>query len=640
LRWADLFSRGNVAIFGSGVQVVAETLEEEIGRTFPEPRPIDLTIEALHDLLFRHLHPVKISMLRGSPRWMSHPEEHLRALGGQGISQNVLTSHAVAFRPRAVRMSDSFCPLQKLDRVAFEPCRYLSLEPALKHLSLYLHPWQMDDCMLSRFGGWGDHFFSPVNMLESCRTHVYSIGGGVIGAESRAAEISAAKFVAQMQASRTIFRLWRCLHEQGQYSAALWLAAAHLHARLRRRVCVRTPATVFVPCDRALARLAANGRADLLALGGRRLIDTARAHIAEGQYRLGRNDWLSPSDSGLIGTVDGSRYAVATAGVAQIVAGPFQVDDLDVYFIDRPLTQLDVRPTTSVDALRDFVRRVDLCGRRMAARVMGALRHLLERDHRLHQRAIALRIGLRRMLRKSGSLPDAAATRVTEPAMRAYRLGVACRALDAMRELYDHYRTGALAGTAVVVAPAARLDRAALSRTSACAALEDTVRHSPHFAEAWLELGFARLAAGENVLASMAFAQASSLAPTLEQTYSDPDPRTLAATEHARLLTDAGDVAAALAVLEAAPLRPPYPWAFHHLRAQLLLKHGRVDEALECFDRCMTRDHVLPSYAGLLPRNFIALEEAMESARSFAGAMSPPGSRDLVSTAQQDREGA
>ncbi|MGA7805768.1 MAG: hypothetical protein WCB02_14265, partial [Bradyrhizobium sp.] len=70
-RWAALFLGGRLAVFGSGVQVVVETLQEEIEKSFPMPNPIDLGVEDMNALMFRHLHPMKITMLRGSPRWIS-----------------------------------------------------------------------------------------------------------------------------------------------------------------------------------------------------------------------------------------------------------------------------------------------------------------------------------------------------------------------------------------------------------------------------------------------------------------------------------------------------------------------------------------------------------------------------------------
>jgi tetratricopeptide (TPR) repeat protein len=608
LRWAELFLRGNLAMFGSGVQVVAETIEEEVARTFPPAQPVDLPVEALHDLMFRHLHPVKISMLRGSPRWIAHPEEHLRPLPGYGIAQNVLTSHAVAFRPRAVRMNDNFCPVEKLDRIAFEPCRYLSLEPALKNLSLYLHPWQMDERTLSHFGEWADHFFFAANLLESRTTHVYPIAEPIATAQRRRAELSARFFVGQMHASRQIVRLWRCLHDRGQCLAARWLATAHVHARLRRRLPLRVPAAVFIPAEGVLARIAASERSYLLAQGGRRLIAAVRAHVAEGHHGLARGDWLAPSAAGAIRAGDGSHYTAAARGTVRIVAGPIRVDEIEIYIIDRPLTSLTLRPATTAEATEVAVRSLVDRAQRRTARAKAALLRQLQRNHRLYRLVLAARIALGDRLRRSDGAPRAGTVPELEPALTLYRRGLAWRALDAMGQLYAFYRTIVLAGADVTVVPAARLAQAAEAGDRAGRLLAGAAQQVPHFAEAWLELGFARLAAGEPDAASEAFARASTLPPLLERTRSDPDPRMVAAIERARLLAGENRTAEALAVLEAAPSASPVPWTFHQLRAGLLLEAGRTDEALESFERSLRQDHIHPSFAALLPRNLATLE--------------------------------
>jgi tetratricopeptide (TPR) repeat protein len=607
LRWAELFLRGNLAMFGSGIQVVAETIEEEVARTFPPPQPIDLPVEALHDLMFRHLHPVKVSMLRGSPRWIAHPEEHLRPLPGYGLAQNVLTSHAVAFRPRAVRMNDNFCPVEKLDRIAFEPCRYLSLEPALKNLSLYMRPWQMDDRTLSHFGEWADHFFFAANLLESRTTHVYPVVVPIPPAQRRRAELSARFFVGQMHASRQIVRLWRCLHDRGQCFAARWLAAAHLHGRLRRRLPLRIPATVFIPAEGVLARITASERNDLLAQGGRRLISVVRAHVATGHHRLARGGWLAPSTAGAIRTGDGSLYAVAARGTVRISAGPVRLDGIEIYIIDRPLLPIALRPAGAADSAEVVARSLAHRASRVTARAKAALLRQLQRNHRLYRHVLEARIALR----GSNATPGAGSAPKIEPALAAYRQGLAWRALDAMRQLYAFYRSAVLAGADVTVVPAARLAQAASAGDHSCRLLADAARQSPHFAEAWLELGLARLAAGEPDAASEAFARASTLAPMLERRHSDPDPRTVAAIERARLLAAENRAAEALAVLDAAPSGPPVPWRYHDLRAGLLLAAGRTDEALESFELSMRQDHIHPSFAALLPRNLAVLEATL-----------------------------
>jgi tetratricopeptide (TPR) repeat protein len=172
-----------------------------------------------------------------------------------------------------------------------------------------------------------------------------------------------------------------------------------------------------------------------------------------------------------------------------------------------------------------------------------------------------------------------------------------------------------LAGADVTVVPAARLAQAAVARDCADQLLADATQQLPHFAEAWLELGFARLAAGEPDVASEAFARASTLAPLLERTRSDPDPRMVAAIERARLLAHENRAAEALAVLEAAPSASPVPWTFHDLRAALLLAAGRTEEALESFERSMRQDHIHPAFAALLPRNLAMLEAILATER-------------------------
>lgn len=610
LHWAELFLSGHLAIFAPGVQVVLETLVEEIDRKFSPLQPLDVPLDTLRGWMFRHLHPVKISMLRGSPRWISHPEEHLRAVRGYGFSQNVLTSHAVAFRPRAVRMNANFCPVEALDRVAFEPCRYLSLEPALKHVSLYLHPWQMDERTLSHFGEWGETFFFEANLIESRATHFYSIATQIPSAERRRAECAGRFFVGQMHASRWLFRLWQSLKDRGRHEAARWLATGHIHARLRRRLALRAPATVFVPAERALARITQGERARLLDRQGRRLIGALRAHVADGRHRLARGQWLVRSGTGPIRTADGSRYSVAAQGAARIIGGPIELDGVAVYIVDRPLTAIDMRPPLASDAWRLLIRRLRLFARRGAGRVKATLLRLLQRNQRLFRLAVGLRDVLDGFTRAGAQAPAPFGGEIG-PGLAAYRRALALRVRDAIGQLYAFYQTAVLAGAAVQVPPAARVGLSAIAEDRACDLLAEIVRRSPRFGEAWLELGFSKLEAAEPEAAFQAFQQARLLPPVLKRTRADPDPRVVAALECARQLVGEGRHAEALAVLEAAPAAPPVPWTFHDLRAMLLLQAGRTDEALDNFDRCMSGDHVRESHASLLPRDLAMLESVV-----------------------------
>jgi tetratricopeptide (TPR) repeat protein len=246
--------------------------------------------------------------------------------------------------------------------------------------------------------------------------------------------------------------------------------------------------------------------------------------------------------------------------------------------------------------------------RDVTVRTKAALLHQLQRNHRLYRLVLKARVALDPRLRGSNAATRARSPQEMAPALAAYRRGLAWRALDAMRQLYAFYQAAVLTGTTVAVAPATRLEQAAPASSRACHELADAVRQSPDFAEAWLELGFARLAAAEPAAALEAFARAATLPPMLARTHSDPDPRTVAAIEQARLLARKSGAAAALAVLDAAPLVRPVPWALHDLRAGLLLEAGRIDEALEVLELCMRRDHIHPSFAALLPRDLAMLE--------------------------------
>jgi tetratricopeptide (TPR) repeat protein len=615
-HWAALFLEGRLAVFGSGVQVVLETLLDEIEKSYPMPGPIDVGVPELHALMFRHLHPMKITMLRGSPRWISHPEEHLRPLDGYGFAQNVLTSHAVAFRPRAIRVNENFCPVEKLDRIAFESCLYLSLEPALKLLPLYFHPWRMDGPTLSQFGAWANAFFFDVNLHESRNTHVYAVNGAASSAEHRRAELASQFFVGQIHATRRIFQLWRTLQDKGRHRAAALLGTAHMHTRLRRRLAMRLPATIFVPDESVLDRIEAPELQRLLASGGRELLTVLRAHVAGGRHAVARGDRLVRSDGGPIRTMDGACYNVVGRGGCRVTAGPIRLNEIDIYCIDQPLAPLALRSTTTADLLELPLRSLRRYSCQAMRSAKSGLLWVLQRNRRLYRLVATQREAWRSRSRRGSDVVHKSDDIAT--ALPAYRQALAFRSLDALRQLYAFYRDAVLKGAEIAVTPQARLDKPRPLGEDACTLLSATVRSFPHFAEAWLELGFALLDAGRPNTALDAFSRASALPPTLPVGRFDPDPRVVAALEQARLLMSRNRPPEALAALEAAPLAGLIPRGFHQARARLLLDAGRHSEALEAFDRCMQPDYIHQSFAGQLPRNLAALEALLGHKQSDA----------------------
>lgn len=625
-RWARLFLDGWLAVFCPGVQVVVETLQQEIEDAFPGTGPIDVPLGDLHGMMLRHFHAVKIAMLRGNPRCHIHPEEHLRAVDGYGLLQNVLGSHAVAFRPRAIRVNLHFCPVEKLDRVAFEPCRYLSLEPAIKGLTTYLQPWRFDDVAANHYGEWSDVYMFDVNQRESRTSHVYALNGSIPPPERRRAELASRSFVAQMHAARAIFRVWRALHESGRSRAALWLAAAHTHGRLRRRFAPRLPITVFVPEESVFGRLEADERKRLLASGGRALVAALKGHVAEGRHTIARgarlaacdahsaSDSASASTGSAIPMMDGSCYSVGRRGEARVTAGPIRIpgiEDIDVYVVSRPLVPLtlgtlrisDTRPVRWViDGSVQWPRKA-----RSAAR--GRLRTF----PRIHSVVLGARDAWYRRFR--GGAQQAETVGGASPALTAYREALVCRTAAAFRQLYGFYRNTVLAGTGVRVAPEERFTRHDASGTGAGVLLAKAVEAEPRFAEAWVELGFDHLEAGRVDAAHEAFAKASTLPPYLPARSMDPDPRLVAALERARIFMSRNELPEALAALESVPPVRAVPRGFHQTRARLLVHAGRLDEALDAFGRCMTGYAVHPSFGDQLPRDARALEATLEGAR-------------------------
>jgi hypothetical protein len=619
LRWAELFEQGYLAIFSPGVQVAIETLTLELASRFPSGRPIDLSPVELRAVMFRHLHPIKIAMLRGNPRSIGHPEWHLRAVPGRGFVQNVLASHAVAFHPGRIRMSENLCPTEQFERVAFEPSWFLGGEPLLKHLGLYLRPRPFDDATLSHYGAWGDRFTLAVNLLESRTTHVYAIDSLLPQDAERRQRRAAEFFVGQMQASRSIVRLWQGLRDAGLYHAARWLAAAHMGARLRRRLPVKPPITLLVPGDEVLARLDPPEAERLLARDGDGLVSILRAHVIAGWFAFKPGDRLAQSSGGPIGSLGGQRFVVDRNGSVRIRRGPIRVDEIEVYVIDHSLVPLPLRrPSGPFAAIR---RAFDHGRRRGARKVRDVALALFRRDRRLLMFVLRLREATRMGwqaakhavagTQSSPGLPRAA-TPVDPQAIECFRRAVAARGLDAINEMYAFYSAQVLEGSPLAAAPAARL--AEVPRASLCEIanwLERAVERSPAFTEAWLELGRLRRDAGDESRAVEAFSHAQIGTPLLWP-LGQPDPRAIAATERARVLERRGRPAEALTQLESVVERRWLPWTHHLLRARLLLTAGRAPEALIAFEQCMEWTSIESLLDVPLPHGLEELKELLD----------------------------
>jgi hypothetical protein len=422
--------------------------------------------------------------------------------------------------------------------------------------------------------------------------------------ERRRAELASRFFVGQMHAARGVFKVWRTLRETGRSRAALWLAAAHTHGRLRRRVAPRLPATIFVPEEAVFGRLEAEERSRLLASGGRALIAAMKGHVAEGRHTIAKGDRLVRSDAGAIRMMDGSCYSVARRGEVRVTTGPIRVDDIDVYGVSRPLVPLALGFPRVTD--QRIVRWLLDGSVQWPRRVKSGARRGLRQFPRLHSTAIGLRDAWYRRYHRGAA--EANVDAGPSPALTAYSRALVWRARDAIRQLYDFYRETVLAGTGVQAAFGERFIGQDAPGERASELLSAAVKSEPRFAEAWLELGFAHLEAGRPDAALEAFERVSTLPPFLPARPLDPDPRLVAALERARMLISRNSLSEALAALEAVPIVRRIPRGFHQTRGRLLLHAGRVDQALEAFGVSMTGYAVYPSFGDLLPRDTSALD--------------------------------
>ena len=623
-RWGDLLDSGKDAVFCTGFQVVLETVAPLVAARFPGDGPIAMTVADLHKLVLEHLHPIMIGMLHGSPRSVPHAEWHLRPVPGQGVVQRVLSSHAYAFRPSRIGLTDNFLPLADFDRVAFEPSSFFGAEPLLKQIGYCLRPTQPDDEAAASYDAvWADRFMEPIHLVEARIGQALHLNPGVSVEAFEVQQARADAFVTQLLRGRSIVRLANRLQRLGLALASQWLTAGLFCARLQRGVALRGPATVFVPANDVIGRLLPSEANRLLANGGSALAEAMRAHLAAGRFALKPGDRLAKAADGSIATLAGHRWSIAKDGEVRVLRGPITIDDMEVYVIDGVLAAVELAPAAPASRLRAVTSRIGGALAESWGQSKAKLAALLQRNARLYKTALAVR---ERVLGGSSDVATA------EPAAFVlYRRALALRACAAIDDLNAFHARTVLACSASQTALGS-LTSSWTQAADAAALLAEAIAIDLEFAEAWLELGHARRECGDDEAANSAFSRAREAVPRIAAPLGHPDPRLLAATEFATSLLRKGQANEALAVLNSVSSMRFAPWEYFLCRARALVALERGSEALRDFGEALRWHAAERRQVGNLPKDAEELQALIEP-RTQPGrsdSPSPAGAPDLA----------
>ncbi|AXK79050.1 hypothetical protein DW352_00055 [Pseudolabrys taiwanensis] len=598
VRWTDLLANGYLAVYSPGFQAVDESLMPEIVTRFPTIEPINFAMSELHHAMLRHLHPIMISLLRGAPRVIPHREWDLRAVAGKAVLQTVLASHPMAFWPARIRTGENFSPIEKFEKVAFEPCWFIGVEPLFKYLNLYLRRQPMDDLLLSCSGDWAETYIDPVNEREAACSHVCPVDSAPRAYDVRSTRLGAEFFIGQLSISRTLFRISKVLKERGHSVAARWLAGAMVEGRLRRRVGLRGPFTILVPAESVLEQLSRDDQMSLLENGAALLVRAVRDHLLRGKHRFRRGQRIVNAAGGTIEALSGRRYALASSGGLRI-ARVYASDGFDICVLEGVASAFVAGRYRSDSIAVATRRRLRHSAVRLVRLGKDVLLRGTSRTPRLRNALIKVRGVL-----QGGSAQIALETKVDLETERLYRRAIVARSIEALSELLNFHDRQLFRDASLVGGVRTHLNRLELPRIepqNAIGWLKEAVERSPWFFEAWFELGYAYLDGGDRHAAMAAFRQAKDLMPTMPREAGQPDPRLIAAIEWATLAVSDGGAAAA--VLDALPTGTSPVWRSNVAQARLYVKAGRIDDALTAFERGLQRISIGGRFGGVLPRN-------------------------------------
>jgi hypothetical protein len=637
-RWVERLGAGAAAVFSPSLQVVCETALPELEQRFPDPAgPIDLEVAAAGTLGLRHLHPLWIAHLRGSPRASFLPEYLMRTVGG-GVSIRMLALFPICVDPGRAGLDIGMNPTVP---IAWDPSCVLSFEPACKQLDRFFRGTRLGGDAMTGLGGWCDE----VGAVEHPAIGVdFTVPPRSPDDRAMRASTHATNFfVTQARLSRRVHRVWRAMHRLGCHDAAQVLAAAHFVLPLRRRWRHRGPVTLLVPRVTIREPMTRAAVHDGLTVGHENALATlVDAHVVLGDVRLRSGVRYAQVESAPGSPVVHERFMTAAGVTFEAVAGSstgaaFQVvgqlvaDGISVYAIDRILLPPSKatrhqrqrtppaipRPMETSATLDPWIRRLrrqtaytrHRAGWRRLATIVRWIYHQVFAS----QPSLSLRVGVR---------------------MNRWRLGDAERrgldeaftilGLEALRELAAFHETAGVHGTGA--SPLRReLERIAQSFAMGPADAERRLRKvvaaTPDVAEAWLGLGYLSEDRGEFEAALECFERAVAGRPYLVPRGSTLLPGAVAASAKGRLLEHAGRLAeaeASYSVAIAAGARNDICGRY----ARLLRKRGALDEACIYFDRAVRWDdraHPFPRLPRLLGDIVARLERPAAGDRADVG---------------------
>jgi len=390
-NWARRFEEGYKAVYSPGPQVVLETITDELGTNFPNATDgVKLDVARIHEMLFRHMHPIPIMMDRTSPRRIGHAEYDVRAVPGCGVVVRVLTSHPFCIEPAFFGNLRAFNPADHLDRIAFEPVSVLSAEPLFKHVAWYYRPHSLGAVELTQLGFWCRSFSPPACLRESAQTYDFVLSGDTAWQRGKArARAEGVFFRAQLLAAATAATLFLDLVARRFSNAAQFFAAALMTARLRRLITLRGDETLLVPIDVAFRSADGAWAWSLLAPG-----------MSEAAARLVRDHIVFTGADGKVRTLNGRPLEELDSDAA-VAGDPFFIAGLraiPVIHIMRPKADVGVpERIRGINAERRMLRRGPPA---MPARIGAAFRPPQNnRTAQFEPQTQALRTPLRARLR-------------------------------------------------------------------------------------------------------------------------------------------------------------------------------------------------------------------------------------------------